>query len=765
MSEPREPTRAVLVLGHPVAGLAPISLLSAGWLVLGLQVIPWFRDRYASVVLGGGHPVLADVWPLPPQVLTLALTAGGLLLVGLALLIVWVESAGGFGPLSDRLLRRGESLAGIVLIAAGVLSAALLARGEPSLGDTKTHLARGWLWFDYMRAGTFPRWTDLWYGGFPVDQRYPPLAHILQALIDFLTFSPHAAAKLLAWFCRISGAVGFALLCARAHRDQRAGLLGGILYALSPAFHAAWIWEGRLPAALLLGILPWAFLAAERVSTGIGGIRAGAGFALAIGALVLAHTAEARLALVLLGAFTLARVIPTAATRGVRAPSVAGILIGWLGGATLAACFLYPIVRESSLVNSVRLSSMTGFVYHFPPLRSILETLRWSPMGRQYLGVSVAILAVGGVVRAVLDRREGGRGIGPIPLAVLVLLPWCLVIPERRGSDLVFVGALLAAAGIVRRSPLPPRARLLRKGLYPVALLLAVVDLAPISLVTTYGVHSEGREQIYANLQGRMVSGRFLEMRGDEEGRPSPGPWSFAAGRPLPSVGGPYLQGAPNAFLHAAAMIDTVAHAMAGGRPLPQDLVRLLAIHDVRYVLVTTRQGSVLTKATATRGFVFDPEIPGMRVEESAPVAVLEPGFPPGPSTPAARFLMSGLPPKVSRDLAREEIAWLRKARPRMVRDARAVVLPNRMEIEVPDLGPVTLRIARNAYPFTEVRVNDRPWPWHPGPLGGILVDLDAGVHKIVVRGIEDTVRRGCRYAQWGLAALLFLLAIGPRRR
>lgn len=324
--------RAVRVLGHPIAGLAPILFLSAGWLFLALQIVPYMRDSFAGVLLAGGHPSFSDVWPPPPQMLLMLVVTGALLMIGLAMAIIWIKSAGGFGPLSDVLLSRGESLAGIVLIASGVLTAGLLAHGDPSLEDTKTHIVRGWLWFDSFHAGTLPRWTDLWYGGTPADQHYPPLAHIFQGLLGFLRFGPFTAAKALAWICRVAGAIGFALLCARIHKDQRAGLLGGVLYAISPVIHSAWIWEGRLPGVLLLAIAPWGFLATERIATGIGRVRAGCALALAIGGMVLAHAVSARLPLAMLVLLLLVRAIPTLATRGSRAPSLAGLLIGLIGG-------------------------------------------------------------------------------------------------------------------------------------------------------------------------------------------------------------------------------------------------------------------------------------------------------------------------------------------------------------------------------------------------------------------------------------------------
>ncbi|MBD3162185.1 MAG: hypothetical protein GF346_07710, partial [Candidatus Eisenbacteria bacterium] len=40
MEAPLRPTRAVSVLGHPVTGLAPILLLSFGWILLAVTFVP-----------------------------------------------------------------------------------------------------------------------------------------------------------------------------------------------------------------------------------------------------------------------------------------------------------------------------------------------------------------------------------------------------------------------------------------------------------------------------------------------------------------------------------------------------------------------------------------------------------------------------------------------------------------------------------------------------------------------------------------------------
>jgi hypothetical protein len=266
-------------------------------------------------------------------------------------------------------------------------------------------------------------------------------------------------------------------------------------------------------------------------------------------------------------------------------------------------------------------------------------------------------------------------------------------------------------------------------------------------------------------LEDRLPSGRFLELPIDRRGRISPSHYYFAPGRTASSVGGPFVQVAPRVFAYQSAVIDTVAHALATGDTLGAEMIDLLAFHNVRYLLLSSPAGPARPRGVAERGMELNEEIPALGIDHASPVAVLDPGIPPAPNWITAPVSQSGLPPDVSRQLARGQLEWIRAARPRMVEEARAVALPNRLEIEVPDLGNVLVRLARNAYPNTEVLVDGRPRPWEPGPLGGIAVLLDEGPHKIEVWGRDARLRRTIRIAQWALAGLLFLVAIGPHRR
>ena len=161
------------------------------------------------------------------------------------------------------------------------------------------------------------------------------------------------------------------------------------------------------------------------------------------------------------------------------------------------------------------------------------------------------------------DRKEEGRGIGPIPIAILVVLPWVIAatwVQESRPR-----AARRAARRGRRRASRTPAVALPvpAKGDPPAGVLLVLVDLAPISLLTTYHLRRSGARAELREARGptreRALSraARLSNECRSRASRPTP------LDRPVASVGGPSVLETPRAFVHTAAMIDTVASALS----------------------------------------------------------------------------------------------------------------------------------------------------------------------------------------------------------
>ena len=272
---------------------------------------------------------------------------------------------------------------------------------------------RGWLWFDSFRAGTTPDGRISGTAERPSTSTTRRSPHILQGLARV----PAIRA--------LHGGEGTGLDLPRRGRDRFRALLRAraqgparrparrTLYALSPVIHAAWILEGGLPGVLLLAIVPWAFVAVERIATGIGGVRAGCALAIAIGGIVIAQATEARSVLTLLCRLP----APSSGPHARHARLAGAFDRGVADRPDRRGRARRGVPRADVCENRPSSSGSTGTASRDSPSASLTSgqiggALRWRPTGEGYIGITVAILAVGGIVRASWtgEREDGESG-------------------------------------------------------------------------------------------------------------------------------------------------------------------------------------------------------------------------------------------------------------------------------------------------------------------------------------------------------------------
>lgn len=720
------------------AGAFPAVLIAAGWSLLALSVVPDIRDR-AALALLTSRPVLASEILRPDAAgLPIAVFALGFVALGLALGLRRV------GNLALESWSRARCL--ITLVGSGAfVGLAMLAPGEPTIMDAKSHVARGWMFATSFRAGELPTWTDLWYTGFPADLHYPPLSHMIGGVWGLLGLDAFAAVKLTAWLCVISATTGFGILGTELHGSRRAGWIVALAGGLSPTLRTSWMWEGRLPGLLVLAILPWALLAAERLVTGRGTHRTAVSLAWAIFGLVLAHVGQARVVLQFGLAFVLVRTIAIARARPPEdlariAPGLRSRLLylgaGSVLGLLLSACVSIPMLREGAWVNQIDAPRLLSL--KLPSPSAIASVFVWNPRGVHYVGLSIGLLAIAGIWGR---PRESSPAIGSLAAAALLCIPWFLVVPESRGLDVVFVGGALAAGrvgGVFGR-----RGWLL-------ASLLLVADLAPFHLQSTYSAHRGERNRAYDWLEHHLERGRLLELPADASAVVRPGHWYFAPARALPTLGGPFIQGAPLAFRFAAAAIDTVGFALRERRSLTPELQRLLAFHGVEAVLVMGPRGPLPTDADGLEP-PYEDALPVRWIPDASFLHALpSEEILDSPTLPSEPIGTRGLPLPSARASAGAQLAWLARAVPEPVA-ARATFFPNELVLDsIDDQGGPT-RIARADYPGTRVAVDGNIVPWRRGPLGGIRVDLPTGWRQLRVTTPMSPLRDAMLYTLLGL--------------
>jgi hypothetical protein len=738
-------------------GVVSLVLVATAWLLVALWLLPWLRDFMAAGFVSGGHPRVGDAWPPPAPILAGAVMACVMACAGTVLFTLWSGKQGGLGRMVDDRLPSPGRLATAVAVWAAVLSAAMLAGGDPTIGDAKTHVSRAWIWQESMRGGAVPVWTDLWYGGC-LTGMYPPLSHVLVALVGLLGVPTLLATKLVVWLASIAGAVGFSIWCRSFYRSTRCGVLGGIVYSLLPTIDATWMWQGRLPGVVIMGVLPWAFIAMHKLATRAGGRRAVAGLALCVAAIVLSHTLQARLALAMLAAYAVAEF---AARRGAR---IGGLLLGGCGGLAISLCFLVPVYLERGDVNDF--ASARDAVFHTtPPVAQLLErSVQWSSRGDWYPGLTVVALMVLGVWGLVHAARRGGqpRRVVWAVLAVTVV-PWVFVTWQESDQVLLYAGVALAAAASAVWAGTGKRSHLLL-----VAVLMLLVDLGPANLISTYVTHRSAKEEVYATLEARQNEGSYLELPLSPRGVPRSSYWHYVPSRAVASVSGPFIQGAPPSFVYRAAMIDTVAGSFANGRRLDDRLVRYLALQNVGWIALSTPTTLTPPSMQTPPGVELDSTVPAWRVASASPLAMID--ALPEASLPSYPVKSQGIAAEgpagrpFSREVISAALAWMDLAKPTPVTGVELTRRPNAVDLAVPDVGERTLRIAFAATPQIAVHIDEIPVEWRQGPLGGILVDIAPGPHRVSIEGKATTIRATLSLLLVALAALSIVLAVVPVR-
>jgi hypothetical protein len=741
-------------------GIIACTVIAAGWILAATWLVPWLRDAMAAQFAAGAVARITDVWPPPTSVTAGAALAGALILVGATLLYKWSARRQGLGTVVDATLQSPYELAVALAVWTAVVSAAVLSNGDPSLGDAKTHIARSWMWEESLREGAIPVWTDLWYGGFLIDHHYPPLSHVAAAAVGLVGASPYTAAKIIVWLSAIAGAVGFGLWCRSFHRCNQSGFLGGVIYSLLPTIDAAWMWQGRLPGVVLMGLLPWAFLATRRLALGDGGRRAAAGLALCLAAIVLAHSVQARLAMAVLIVYAITEFT---LRRGAR---TGWLLTAWAVGLSLSLCFLIPVYLERGWVNDivmppVRFLSLAPMIHDALP-----RALRWSPRGDFYAGATVLVLAVAAVWPVTRAIRDGGRSRRyGVSLLALIVAPWLFATKGRLGdAELMFIGLACAAAACVAHT-----GRWRRSHLLLLAIVLLLIDLGPANLVSTYVTHGGGKAAAYENVAATLGSGRYLELSRQPGGTVRSSYWHYVPAHRVACVGGPFIQGAPRSFTYRAAMIDTLAAALSAGTDLPQSLSKLLAFENVRLISVSTPTEIAPPLTQPPPGFVIDAALPAWRSSDASLVSLLD-SVPPPPFTDPPRVHSLGIGTDVSgnrpasRRVVTAALAWMESAGPTPVDVTEWRRRPNAVEFEIPDVGEATLRIALAGYPTTIVRSGAVPVTWREGPLGGILVDVLPGAHRVSVEVHSSRTRRYLGVLLLVLTVVVAALFVVPER-
>lgn len=347
-------------------------------------------------------------------------------------------------------------------------------------GDTGAHLVRIIHFGRGLTEGRVLFWNNNFYMGAPFLQFYPPLFFWLGGGFYALLGSPEWAPKLYLLCLHLLGAVFFFRFVRLLGVNHVAALIGTLGYAGAWAHSHLILYQGVLPQALTMALLPALFLAAESLITGARrpGL-AWLGLALASAGLMATHQPHALFAGLYLAGYV--------GLRAVGQPQALRLLLlaGFAGAAgVLASLFaVLPYLAEQDWV----MASAGGgfFQWEWPDLDYFRRLLVWSnqhtsaaSQSAAYLGLTIVILAITSLLSAVSPRRRPGLDISLIlTVALLLSLGWRGGLVRDVIFTLLFV-SVLAAIGVhwvLERFSW-------RGSLGTILLLLVLVDLGPTAI-------------------------------------------------------------------------------------------------------------------------------------------------------------------------------------------------------------------------------------------------------------------------------------------
>lgn len=664
-------------------------------------------------------------------------------------------------------------------------------------GDAGSHIVQLAQFGSGLREGKVLFWNNNFYMGSPFLQFYPPLFTWLGGSLYALTGSVDWAVKLLLWGLHAASGILFFLFLRTVGSEHLAALIGALVYTGAWA-HGQLIWyQGVLPQALTMALLPAAFLLAERLLHAEQ--RYGwdwAGLALISAALLVAHQPHGLFGGIYLGAYVLARLIMQRGDwRALLAIACAGSV-----GVVMALFVIVPYLLEQPYVMAGAGSGL--FQFHLPDLEYFRHLLVWrntaTTHGNEsvaYVGISSCLLASLAVVTARRWRRGAtsrAAWIGLLLIMLLISLVWRGELVRNIIFTLFFLSALASAGAQQLLQRLPTYRSL------PAMLLLVVfIDLGPIALQPLprtdkayLDVASNYLATISAN-QRTMLTGTWAGDNSQQDIRayigPSGGPLQYAG---VQTVGGPHNHAATLAHNFIVTIIIRANSELRQNGVLSPDTQNLLAMLNVSRVVNDYGRGMGLPGQLA--GTVVEPPLGRiLPVPHSTPVLFapeLVAIMPPAtlekpivwdehyrdPMTPQATGLLDFIE-QIRRTML--PLTEQRQATRLAVRELPAGYQP-------PPRDPATARVRLDHYQVTSDRVwltvaTDRPGflqlahPWYPllevrdngavvsplrSTLGLLVVPVTAGTHAIELQPRRSTVR--VAFGVLGVVSLVGALSV-----
>lgn len=775
------------VLGGGLAALSILLACCVLWFVVDPLKYAVIGGQRAG--LGGREAVAAAVLQLPAAgwvLIATAMAAAG------ATLVIEIRSRAVSAATGGR-----HRLAALLVFGAVLLwfGHAYLYSGHLLGGDTGAHIARIAHFANGLRQGELRHWDNAFYGGAPFLQFTGPLFFWLGGAVAWIVQDATLGAKLVLFLLHFaSGWTAYRLLRGFGLSRAASGI-GSVVYAGAFAHLHLILYKGALPQAVILALLPAAFLAVDRLATVQRQLRRPWSAAvLAVAGMVVAHQPHGLVAGLYVAGFVLANL----ACRRYAWPALLRCATAALAAGVLASFAVVPWLIESREVMAS--GSTNPLFWEWPDLdyfrKLLIWSNRWTSIGAPsvaYVGLTSAALALVAVLLAVRGRSHD-RALVAI-FAILLLISFGF-----RGDYLrdiiftLFFISLLAGFGAQRILEWPgasDRAALLV--LFVVFLDFAVPAVQPLAR-TDKGYLDEASAYLASRPQSRRVVLSNSYAAPDESSRlrveigPSTGPISY---RPVQTLSGPHNMAATRLHNYAvAALKKAEADLRRAGRLAPDTeqllamlnaglvvndsgsamglpkgiaaaveegpLGRVLLISDATPAVFAPELVEIVPPAEADKPVLWDSDFDDGRGEQVQAVGgVLEtvlrdmrllPGTPTAAAIPV-RAIPEGVPaPAAQSEAPAAESSFA-------VLDYTVEAQRVRMVLRVPQTGYVQL--AHPWYPFQKTTVDGQDVAPLRGTLNLLVLAVPAGEHVVEIVAERSALRRG-----FGIGCTVLLLIV-----
>lgn len=465
------------------------------------------------------------------------------------------------------------------------LSQAYIYPGYLLGGDSLSHLVRAAHFARTLANGELPIWDSDFYLGVPFVQFYPPLFIWLAGGINAVISDIATAAKLVLLAANLGGAVGILLWLRVVGLSRFAGMVGAIVYIGSWGHGHLLLYQGLLPAALVMAMLPFCFLGVERlISPGGATLTRAAMLSLCVALLFYAHQAHAVIAGLYLGPYAIVRwLIVSRSTRTL------GLLVGAAAtGIVAASNVLVPYVAEQHWVIASAGAELPRLTW--PTTEYLGWLLTWGNSrtsfgadSAAYLGYSALALSLAGIVSLRSQLHW------PFTLLALALFVLSLSLRGLLARDIVFTVLFLAPLAALGAEALARAAR------YHIPALIFLVLLADLGIVAIQPLPRT--DKAYQLIAGDLMAtfyqnANVLLATVSEDGRldMDVGPQgSLMALAPVATIGGPHNHGATPVHNYLFVAAKLAERDLNADGVLRADTQALLARFDVAAIVARGR--------------------------------------------------------------------------------------------------------------------------------------------------------------------------------